>query len=142
VQEQSHFYHLQKYLIILWFHLVFLDFSVRSCLSICLRAKFHHFINKTGIVSPWIYSQKLCHLRYLNLDWMKQWHVIKVLFCARKSSAQNRKFHSIVVVCSLYYAIFHTWIIFLVLSVSLNEFVSSIPTRKSCFLWKYVWLTS
>lgn len=141
-QEQSHFYHLQKYLIILWFHLIFLAFSVRSCLSICLIAKFHHFINKTGIVSPWIYSQKLRHLRYINLVWMKHWHLIKILFCAWKSSAQNRKFHMIVVICSLYHAIFHIQIIFLVLPVSLNELVSSVPTSKSWFLCKRVWLTS
>lgn len=92
----------------------FFFFLVRSCFSICLIAKFHHFINKTGIISPWIYSQKLRHLRYINLVWMKQWHLIKILFFAWKSSAQNRKNHAIVVICSLYHDISHTNYLFCV----------------------------
>lgn len=126
----------------MWSNLIFLAFYLRSCFSICLIAKFHHFINKTGIVSPWIYSQKLRHLRYINLVWMKNWHLIKISFCAWKSSAQNRKFHMIVVICSLYHAIFHIQIIFLVLLVSLNELIFFHSHKQIWFLWKYVWLTS
>lgn len=105
-------------------------------------AKYHNFINKTVIISPWICPQKLCHLRYINLLCMKHWHLIKILFCAWKSSAQNRKFPMTLVICSFYHTIFHVEIIFLVLPVFLYELVSSIPTTKRWFLFQYVWFTS
>lgn len=118
----------------MWFLITFLVFSPRSCLSISLITKFHHLINKNSIVSPWSYSRKLCHLRYINLVWVKHWHLIKILFCAWKSSAQNRNFHTIVVICSLRHAITHIQITFLVSPVSLNYIYFFYSHRKNLVL--------
>lgn len=46
----------------------------------------------------------------------------------------------IAVICTLHHAILYIQSIFLVIAVFLNEAVSSVPTSKSWFLFKYMWL--
>lgn len=120
-QEQWHFYHLKKKSNYWLPHiLAFLFFAT------------NHFIIKTGIISPWIYSQKLHYSGYINPVWRKQWYLIKILF--HTCISPNRIFHMIIVICSVYHGIFHMQTIFLVLPSSFIVLVSSIPPGSCAYM--------